>query len=278
MKKNRHAKSDFTENDLPRNRFAAFWDCLKLRYVTLFRLSGLLLLFVLPLALVLFVRDYSLVELASALKAGTIEQTGFESAVVSTRANSDLLLLVAIPLFCLGFAGVFRIIKRICWEESVFFHHDFFIGIKENWLFFLGGGFFLALANALGDAMLLYGGESWLRYLPYSLALLFIFPWILFLFALSAVYTPKFFEGLRLAFLFYMKNFLLGFAVSLPFLLPSLAFLMSDLFLRYLLLGVGIVLLPFDSLAYFLFTSYVFDKDMNKRLYPAIVDKGIHRQ
>lgn len=279
MRKQKSAPQDYSYSNWPKNRWEAFWDCLRLRSWDFLRMGGILLLFSIPALLLLFYRDYSIYELNKAFAAGEITEERLISATHSNYDFTGLLLILAFGIFAIGLSGVSRLNKRIAWAQSVFFHRDFMIGIKENWKKYLFMGCLIGVINFLCSLMVNYGNENLFAYVPYFLTIALFLPASCFYFSELSVYNLKFGESLRLAFVFYFKNILFALPSTLLLFSPLGLLFIPSLPLRYGLLALAVAIVsPFLLFGFFLFSCFVFDKDMNKRFYPDYVDKGIYRK
>lgn len=143
------AKTDFTIDDLPKNRWEVFWDCLKERF-SLFLAMGLaLLVFAIPLIFVTVLSDNTLSGLYIAFANGEYAQ---EELTELTQSASSLYSLYFIPCYVflsLGVAGVMFIIRQLVWGEGVFFMPDMWEGIKSNGVLYALIAFLLGLFTFL---------------------------------------------------------------------------------------------------------------------------------
>ena len=139
MKKTNINKGDFLISDLPRNRYALFFDILKNQWRSLLLMAVIILLLFLPIILLRF---FNLVMINSVVNNG--EGTNLKAEVFNTFVGYSIINFIVVVVVGILFGGVARIYKKLAFNEGFFLGADFIRGIKENfkdyfWLFLIYG-------------------------------------------------------------------------------------------------------------------------------------------
>ena len=197
---------DFTEQDLPTNRFQLFWEVLKVRRSSMVGLNFLYLLCWIPAILWSYL---NLVQL-SAIAAG-----------ISDANLGDLIysyLLVLFPLSAITgpfTMGISRVLRNWARDEHAYAAGDYFAGAKENWrqglLYGLINGALPLLVCICWNFYTGMAGGSPLFYLPLAIALIAGLLWIL-----SAQLMPTLIVTYRLRFTAVVRNAVLMTLAALP--------------------------------------------------------------
>lgn len=137
MKRAISAKTDFTEQNLPHNRWQLFGDLFKHRFGFLMKAGLLTALFFLPY----FIWNTIMLE-ELRLLADTITETNAYEVAVQMLALSNTKNAVNVLFFgicAIGISGGVSVIQKCAWGEIVFIS-DFFVALKRDWLkdFFFG--------------------------------------------------------------------------------------------------------------------------------------------
>ena len=197
---------DFTEQDLPTNRFQLFREVLKVRRSSMVGLNFLYLLCWIPAALWSFLNLVQLTAIAEGLSA---------------VAPGDLLysyLLVLFPLIAITgpfTMGISRVTRNWARDEHAYAAADFLAGVKANWrqglLYGLVNG---ALPLLLYISLDFYSGmlaASPLFLLPLAITLIAAVLW-----SLSAQLMPTMIVTYRLRFTAVVRNAVLMTLAALP--------------------------------------------------------------
>lgn len=197
---------DFTEQDLPTNRFQLFREVLKVRRSSMVGLNFLYLLCWIPAILWSYL---NLVQL-SAIAAG-----------ISDANLGDLIysyLLVLFPLSAITgpfTMGISRVLRNWARDEHAYAAGDYFAGVKENWrqglLYGLINGALPLLVCICWNFYTGMAGGSPLFYLPLAIALIAGLLWIL-----SAQLMPTLIVTYRLRFTGVVRNAVLMTLAALP--------------------------------------------------------------
>ncbi len=260
--------NDFLEEELPSSRPALFGDILKNEFRKLFFVSGALIVFALPFLAAHFFLDYELIAL--------------ESAEESSSWPHYLFLLLnpfLTSIFGIGLAGSLRIIKRLCYMDPVFLWDDFKKGVRQNVRQCLLFSFLIGLFFSICYLFRVNNPSSLLSNIPLGVFALIVFPCLMFAYPVIGTYSTKASETFSLSFRLYPKAFLTNLIPLFAFLSAYFFELIPDLVLKYALILLYLLLVsPLLFLGFFLYSSYLFDKFINKEKYPELVDRGIRRR
>lgn len=284
---------------LPSNRWELFWDIFKGRLGKLFIINLLVILFLLPVFLFLFLRTQMI------SYNGMLEPTaqnigvGYPAVPVligraeGVTANANFQFFALLPLFsliaALGLAGGFYVIRNMVWTEGIFVANDFWRGIKQNYFvimmtallysIFLGIGSYtlstvdILLALGEGNRVLL-----WIAKGSMYVFLVFLTMMALYMCTMGVTYQLKFFQLVKNAFLLTIAllptNLLFLALAAIPLFLVMIGGIFSM---------IGYVLLAIFGFSLFLliwtnYSHWVFDKFINDRVPGAEKNRGIYEK
>ena len=202
----RPGQRDFTEQDLPTNRFQLFREVLKVRRGSMVGLNFLNLLCWIPAVLWSFLNLVQLTAIAEGLSEATLGDLLFSY------------LLVLFPLIAITgpfTMGVSRVMRNWARDEHAYAFGDFLAGLKENWrqglLYSLICG---AVPLLVYICVSFYAGmlaASPLFYLPLAVTLVVALLW-----SLSAQLMPALIVSYRLPFTGVVRNAVLMTLAALP--------------------------------------------------------------
>ena len=266
--KKKSAQFDYTEALAPHTRKQVFFDCCKVRFLLLFELGALCLLFWSPLLVVSFAEDSYLTVLLSSAQPDM-------DLYAATRILYSLVKIPCFVLFGIGLSGVVRIIRQMIWGEGIFFWEDFFIGVKQNWKTFCLLFLVLGLASS-GNAILATAASKTPGYVFFAVCVMLILPVSIWMLLQTCVYNMKFMDKFHNALRFYLMTF----PKSLALLILTLALLslsvIQVMLVKYvaIVLAVLFLLVPL-CMAWLLFACGEFDKHINEKAYPELLNKGL---
>ena len=260
--------NDFLEEDLPSSRPELFWDIMKNEFRKLFFVAGVLIVFALPFLAMHVFLDYELI------------------AMESQGASSNwphYVFLIANPflaaIFGIGIAGSLRIIKRLCYMDPVFLWDDFKKGVKQNARQCVLFSFLIGIFFSICYLFRVNNPSSFVSNIPLGIFALIVFPCLMFAYPVIGTYTTKISETFSLSCRLYPKAFLTNLIPLVAFLSVYFFELIPDLVLKYALILLFLLLIsPLMLLGFFLYSSYLFDKFINKEKYPELVGRGIRRK
>ena len=275
--KQKVAKTDFSEQNLPHNRKEVFFDCVKLYWQKLLLLGLIMLACAVPLLTVSAVCDTVQQGLSRQLVDGVIDKVTYNGQAAWLRFAEALIDIPCYVIVCVGLSGMVRVTRQMIWAEPLFFANDFADGIKQNWLTFCLCGFLVSLLNVyLAFAESSGGGLP--AYLPLGVVTIVVLPTALWMMAASSVYNIGIGKNITNSFVLYIKTPFVTWLFVALFASVAIPGLIGFVALRCIFLAVFIVvLLPALVMLWQLVCYSYFDKFINKQAYPEIVDKGIWR-
>ncbi len=270
---------------LPKNRWESFWDCVSNQSGKLLSCGLCATLFALPLILIWAFTNILIYDINLQIEIGEMTSTLGAQRIFDTMNTANLLTIPAIMVFFVGLAGAVRIVRRLIWQEDVFFWFDFKKGIKENAGSFLVTGLLLGVTNWVVQTLIRYGyfveNSSWYDIvLPISIAaMVLLLPIFVFTLFQTDLYSLPYLAKLKNSFLLAMRTAPSTFAtVCLVFAPWAVLFFSMDEILYLVIFAALIVLLtPLELLALNEYSLHIFDRFINKENHPEIYDKGIYR-
>lgn len=190
MKKDNNHKKDYSKEDLPKTRTEQFWRLLKDNFFTIFKLGLLLLVAVFPLIVAVVMKN---INLSYIDKNETMSEIEKIHDIASINVIFAAIFVPCIMFFFLELSGILKILRRLIWDEPLFFKDDFFLGIKESAGQFLLFGFLIGIVNFF-SILTYYTVEGWLKYLSYvmfGVSFAIFIPIILVAAYISSIYKNK---------------------------------------------------------------------------------------
>ena len=140
-------KGDYTKEDLPTTRWQLFWEMLRVRFASLFKLNVLYMIVWIPAILIIgrgVMYAYSglanVMEQQTMLIAGQITQEAFDqfnidyiNAFKAIVMQTLLMLVPALAITGPFTAGIAYVTRNWARDEHSFFFSDFMDAVKENW-------------------------------------------------------------------------------------------------------------------------------------------------
>lgn len=275
--KQKVAKTDFSEQNLPHNRKEVFFDCLKLYWQKLLLLGCILFAFCLPLLAVSAVCDTVQQGLSQQLADGIIDNAAYSGQSSWLKLIEALVDIPCYVIVCIGLSGAVRVTRQMIWAEPLFFVGDFNSGIKQNWLTFCLCGVVASLLKIyLVFAETANGGL--LSYLPLGVLAIVVLPTEIWMMSASTMYSIKLGKNISNSFIFYVKAPFITWLFCVLFASVVAFDLIGLVAVRCICIVVFVILLlPLFVLLWQLVSYSYFDKLINKQSYPEVVDKGIWR-
>jgi hypothetical protein len=273
----KHPKIAPSEAVFPKNRWQAFFDVIRGRFISLFQVEMITALFFLPFFLWNIYILFALFGINAA-------QSDNQSNLLFFRliqAAGNLLLL---PLSGVGVSGGIHVVRLMAYQEMSFLKMDFKKGLQNGWKGDALAFFFLALAleafiltysfgqNLGAVGMYLAVGAS-------SVLLLFVFIFVCLEVMQNDLYTLSWLERLQNSFNLFWLDLPVHFAYGLGILAVNGCFY----FFQIWLLAIGgmafflVIGLALSLLIVVLWVSWSLDKHINKENFPNLYDKGIQR-
>ena len=268
-------KSDkeFNRSNLPTNRRQVFKFAYKQRWLTLFNVNLLAVLFALPF--ILFEIVYFIYS-SSHAGASVTKQNSIAISCFLIRFPTMLLASV-------GLSGAVYVIRKICWDEPFSLKKDFFKGISNSSKQFMGISAIISIFVLLAEVLVNYysSGSGFLNlYIVFTIAVVSVIALIVVIyhFAICSLYNMSFLSSLKLAILLTFKKLFFNILMLIVGVLPVAVFFLIPITTFYF---IGVTILLFGGLSYlilvcFLFTNATFDKYINEKEYPEFVRKGMY--
>ncbi len=292
---------DYARNSLPSNRWALGWDLIKTNFGKIIKINLLLLLFIFPLFLLLYLRTL-LIEIDASFNPFSQNlgigypiypfMTGLkEQIVISTDIKVFLVLFVLVFYLSVGLAGGFYVMRNMVWTEGVFVVSDFWAGVKKNYkttlvltlLYALFVVLSLLSINTSNYQIAINSNYSVLFTIIKVVSYIFIAVltcMYLFAMAIGVTYKLKIYQIIKNAFIYTISmlpiNAFFILVSAIPFVL-----LLFDMTSIVFSIGVIAVLLMSMAISLLIWTNYcqwVFDETINDKVAGAKKNRGIKRK
>lgn len=270
--------TDFTEKELPKNRWALYWDIATKQWRTMLGTSLLLTLFALPL-----MSDYLVFGF---LIAGADNAGATASEVFALFFYASLIAIPCLIILFVGLSGSFYISKRLAFLDGVIGNATFFEGLRRNWKSSLGIGtifalsFFLALVGSLYLLLFYRNAPVWTGVGIGLLLLQFLIVGSMSHYTLSqeALYENSFGATLKNGFLFALIR--LPINVLLMLYSPGIviALMCVNSITSYVAMGLFALFSQYGILAWTIYAHGLYDRFINKDHYPELVGKGLRKK
>lgn len=280
----KHAEKDCTIDSLPHSRFQAFFDILKYQWRKMVVCSLILFACAIPLILVFYIEIKGIAYYIGQLSEELIDKETYLSGIFSTLNYSNLFLVAAFSIFAFGIGVVHRVYVKLCWQKGILFSDELREGLKQNSLQDVVVALFFAILLFL--AGLVYGitlitdtNLSILVIILYAAVVFIFLPIIFIFFEMNTIYKDKFKIKIKNSFLIYSRTLPCAILWLIIFLAPfALLFIGTDLAILITLTCYFLIYFPLCFLALNLFLLKIFDRYINARFYPEIVDLGIWKK
>lgn len=270
---------------IPTNRKEQFRYLFTHSFQNIAKNGGMVLLFSLPLLVVIGIESSMFLAYLSYAQGQDSSKEEILQGWALWALLFALLKLVSYFISFLGLAGSEKINKSLCFGDPIFYGHDFFLGIKENyghfaWYALICGISFSSLSYFLEMGFL--SSRSSFFYFSALIAGVFfflLFGAVLLSFSLTSVYKNPILENLKIGFQLEIRHYfpLVFFSIGLlviyfglffaKLFLPVFAFL--AIFVLVLIYLVPLLLLGAEEYSLSLFDTYI------NKAYPEIYHKGL---
>lgn len=275
--KRKVSKTDFTNESLPKTRREQYFQIVKDNFPLLFKIGLICLLFLTPFIITFFLKESYLRGISNDSSLNIDEQ---KSLYLSFEMIFNAIYIACTMIFFIGFGGILKIVRRLIWNEPIFFKEDFFLGIKENIVQFLLIGFVIGALNF--SYLFLYRmlDESY-RYISYILAglsLAIITPIFLLTGYISSIYSNKFKTSMNVSSRLFLRR---GILFLLPILLIYALYFISiiplgTVYLTLIYIFVFVFFVPFIILFSYILTFKILDDYINAYYYPDRAYLGLY--
>lgn len=269
---------DFTDDDLPKNRFQALKFVIKNEYIKFLKTCILTAVFFLPLLI------FAIYSGANVLNALSMD---FKPNDVLGMVAFNLMIDVPlIMLAFIGLAGGIYVARQLVWDEPVSVWRDFKKGIVYGFKQYLLISLLLGVVLYFGgyySYAFIFGSTSSLMKVTCVVLLLLLqtLSVIVTMYAccLSSLYNMKTLDVFKAAFIYSFKKLPKNFLIFMATVVSCLVLIFIPVaVVQY----VGVFFICCFGLTYLecvwvLYTNSVFDKYINAEYYPDFVRKGLYK-
>ena len=299
-------KGDYNKEDLPTTRWQLFWEMLRVRFGSLFKLNFLYMVAWIPAILVIgraVMLAYSglanVLESQMAVEAGEMASEAFQQlnadylAAVKALVMQTLILLVpALAVTGPFTAGIAYITRNWARDEHAFIFSDFMDAVKENWkqalltstitgivplLLYVCVTFYSQMAN-----------ESLLYMVPQAIVLMVGIVWmcsLMYIYPQMVTYNLTYKNLVRNSIIMTVGRLPMSVGIKLITLVPlaicaAVSFLTPYAQYALIIYAAYYIVLGF-ALSRFIQASYanaVFDKYINANIEGAQVNRGLYNE
>ncbi len=290
----------YARSTLPTNRWGLFWDVLKGSLSKVFLINILTLLFLIPLVLVLMLRNSYLTvsganyPFAQGLAMGYPAMPSFNGFAeqITTQANLiyfGIFMPVAAIIASVGISGGAYVIRNLIWTEGTFVAKDFWHGIKVNFWIVVRSVLLYAVVlflcifaiSSASTAQATGSNVGWLLIISQIASyLLIIFSTImvLYMITLGVTYELNFRQLFKNALIFTIALFPFNLFFLLLTALPLALLWIGSLFtiIGYILmitLGFAIMLMIWTN-----YSQWAFDRFINSKMEGGQTKRGIYEK
>ena len=299
-------KGDYTKEDLPTNRWQLFWEMLRVRFASLFKLNFLYVIAWVPAILVIgrgVMLAYSglgnIMESQIAMEAGEMTAEAFQQLnadyLVAVKALLMQTLIYLVPALAVTgpfTAGIAYITRNWARDEHAFVFSDFMDAVKSNWkqalLTSTITGFVPLL---LYVCVTFYGGmasESMIYMIPEAIVIMAGIVWLcslMYIYPQMVTYKLTYKNLIRNSVIMTIGRLPMTVGIKLITIVPLVICLLVCLFTPYaqyaLLIYAAYYIVVGYALSRFIQASYanaVFDKYINVNIEGAQVGKGLYNE
>ena len=284
---------------LPSNRWELGWDIFKGSFWKLVLLNIIMVLFFAPLIALFF---YSNLNIASLSARAPFAQgfgvgyqmatslTGYaENIVLSSHLSIYIALPVAFSIAALGLAGGTYVMRNMVWTEGVFVAHDFWTGIRKNfvsclWICALYSIIFYAFSlsvDVCNRALVTETAPRWLLIISLILSYTFMGLWTimsLHMITMNVNYKVTVMQSIKNAVVFTVaflphSIFMIVIAVA-PIILIIFGGLLATIgYMLFLFFYFATALLVWSN-----FCQWIYDNYVNGKIVKAPVNRGIYEK
>ncbi len=280
-------RDGFYRNKIGVGRWSYGMDVLKSNFAKLVGVNLIMIVFVAPIVLLLFLRysqEYGLAHAAPFTANVGVGYAPFTNLVAQEEyivlqinwAFFRWLPIVGLWL-SVGLSGAMYVIRNVCWGEDVSIIKDFFLGIKRNIipvaiatllfsLIFASAWMGISYLDYIGAAA---GGKAWYQIVVkvvIIIGMVFASLWYLAVLSLSVTYKANFFallkNGLLISGVLLPMNVFFSVIAALPF---GLLFLGSS-FMLLGVIAVAIIGLSYFMVVWTVYSQWIYDKFINNNI------------
>ena len=299
-------KGDYTKEDLPTTRWQLFWEMLRVRFSSLFKLNLMYMVAWIPAIFVIgrgVMMGYSglvgVMEQQALMEAGEITAEAFAEtnaiymeAVKALLMQTLMLLVPALAITGPATAGISYVTRNWARDEHAFVWSDFMDAVKGNWKQALLTSTITGLVPLLLYVCVTFYGqmsnESFLYLIPQALVIMVGLIWLcslMYIYPQMVTYKINFRGLVRNSIIMSVGRLPMTVGIKLITILPLMIVLAVSLLTPYaqyaLLVYAAYYILVGFALSRFIQASYanaVFDRYINVNIEGAQVGKGLYNE
>lgn len=299
-------KGDYTKEDLPETRWQLFWEMLRVRFTSLFKLNLLYMIAWIPAIIVIgrgLMMGYNVLAALSDMQLQV--DTGAATAEALAEMNVNVIdafkaiamqtLVMLIPAIAITgpfTAGLCYVTRNWARDEHSFILSDFFQNVKENWKQALLTSTITGLVPIILYVCYTFYGDmasqSIIYLVPQALSIVVCVLWLcslLYIYPQMVTYTMNYGTLIRNSLIMAISCLPMTVALKLLSIVPAIICAVVSLFTPYavyavMIYGAYYILLGF-ALSRFAGASYtngVFDRVLNARIEGAQVNRGLYNE
>ena len=300
-------KGDFTKDDLPETRMQLFWEMLRVRFTSLFKLNLLYVIAWIPAIIVIgrgLIMAYN--GLAAMGEMQTQVDAGEMAAETMMQMNADMvlymkailmqtlvLLVPAIAVTGPFTAGLCYVTRNWARDEHSFMWSDFWQNVKENWKQALLTSLITGLVPMLVYVCYTFYGDmasegSMFFLLPQALSIVVCVLWmmsLLYVYPQMVSYEMKYTVLIRNSLIMAISCLPQTVGLKLLSIVPAVICAVVSLFTPYAVIACLVYAAYYIFLGFALsrfvgasFTNGVFDRVINARIEGAQVGRGLYSE
>lgn len=254
----------------PVTRKEQFFDIVRNHFASLSTIGALLIVFSMLLFFIIIVKQRVLEP--TLYEKLMLEQGYSKESIpmlyVKSTAIYDAIEIPCIMVSALGFAGMFRAIRRMIWNEGVLVFRDFFEGIKLYWKKFLLTGFiigiFLLIINFASGVLTVKVNANLGTAIEIAFKVLFlimVFPIMTIMLVNDTYFKVDFKNNFKNGCVLYVRSLAIFVLLSLCLAPLVLISLVENFYLLMIILAITfVVIIPLLVLAWHSHSNYLFDQ------------------
>lgn len=275
MKKNVNNK-DFSNELLPKTRKEQFFQIIKDNYRVLLKIGFFSLLLLIPF---LFAFVFKQSYLLRILNDSSLDKEKARSLFITFEPIFNAIYIPCFMIFFTGFGGILKVLRRLLWNEPLFFKKDFWLGVKDNLKHNLLVGFlvpFLYFFSFFTIRLLGSDVFSYVAFLGFSF-LIFV-PILIITDFIGSIYMNKVRRSLSIGIRTYLRRGVFVILALLPIYALYLVSIipLNSAYLALIYAVIFVFLLPILILLNYIVSFKIFDELFNIYYYPEVAYLGLY--
>lgn len=276
MKKHSNNK-DFTYESLPKTRKEQYFQIIKDNFLLLVKLGLFCLLFLTPFLVSFFLKETSIRNIGNDASLSIGQQ---KSMYISLEITFNSIYIVCLMIFFIGLGGIIKILRRVIWNEPVFFKEDFLLGLKDNLLQSILIGFLIGVLNFICVLFyyLLNAKYRFVSYIFVGISLAIVVPILLLTDYVGSIYQNKFTVSFKISARLFLRR---GFLFLIPLLIIYGMYFVSmiplgSIYISLIYIVIFVFVLPLIILMSYIINFKILDDYINAYYYPDNAYLGLY--